>query len=131
MTMETVPLDKFPLSDRSRMPQIDESQYTDMLIFLGSRGMIFSAGFLDPTELKMHQQVNVAMARQLPLSKLKTPILICVNNFVLDGDHRGYRHYLDKTPVPYIRLHVVFNQAVKMLFEFPGTYEVTAENKRV
>ena len=131
MSMETVPLDVYPLIDRAKMPQIDESQYTDMLIFLGNKGLTFSAGYIDATQLKLHQQVNVAVAKQLPIAVLKRPILLCVGNFVLDGDHRGYRHYLDRTPVPYIRLHAVFNQAVKMLFEFPGTYELTTENKRV
>lgn len=131
MSMETVPLDVYPLIDRSRMPQIDFEAYTDMLIFLGSKGLTFSAGFIDPSELKLHQQVNVAVAKQLSVEVLKRPILLCVGNFVLDGDHRGYRHYLDRTPVPYIRLHAVFAQAVRMLFEFPGTYMADVENKRV
>lgn len=129
--MEAVPLDVYPLIDRSKMPQIDFTAYTDMLIFLGARGLTFSAGYLDPSELKLHQEINVAVARQLPDDVLKRPILLSIGNFVLDGDHRSYRHYLDKTPVPYIRLHAMFHQAVKLLFEFPGTYESTAENKRV
>lgn len=131
MTMELVSLDVYPLIDRSKMPQIDVDQYTDLLIFLGNRGLVFSAGYIDATDLKMHQEVDVEVAKQLPEGKLKKPILISAGNFVLDGDHRGYRHFLDKTQAPYIRIHATFNQAIKMLFEFPGTYEVTTENKRV
>lgn len=121
---QIVPEDVLPLIPRIRMPQIKTHDYAALLVFLGSKGIKFSAGYIDPALLKMHQEVDVDMAMQLPDSKLVKPILLAGDNFVLDGDHRGYRHAVDKTQAPFIRIEIDFNDAITALFEFPGTYEL-------
>lgn len=129
--MEQVPMDVFPLIDRSKMPQIDAKYYNDMFVFLGTKGYTFTAGYIDPQLLRLHQEVDVARAMQLPDHILKKPILLSDDNYVLDGDHRGYRHAIDKTMAAFIRIETSFAEAYKALLSFPETYEVKTEEKNV
>lgn len=126
--MQIVPIDVFPLIDRAKMPQIDLNVYPDMLIFLGNKGLTFNAGYIDPKSLKLHQEIDVERAKALPETVLRKPILIAIEGYVLDGDHRGFRHYLDNTLAPYIQINATFQQAIELLLEFPATYEVASDN---
>lgn len=124
MVMQLVPLDRFPLIDRSRMPQIDDKMYNDLFVFLGERGLNFSGRMIPPELLHMHQEVDPDKARAIPELVLKIPVLISVDLFVIDGNHRVYRHYLDKTNVPCIKIEASFGRAIKDILEFPGTFEL-------
>lgn len=124
-------MDVLPLIDRAKMPQIDEKAYTDMLIFLGQKGYTFTAGYINPGLLHLHQEIDVAMAMQLPDFILKKPLLLSSDNYVLDGDHRGYRHAVDKTLAAFIRIETTFDEARTALLAFPETYEVLKEEKYV
>jgi hypothetical protein len=124
MVMQVVPLDQFPLIDRSQMPQVDNKQYTDLFMFLGERGIQFSGRLLPAELLHMHQEVDPDKARAIPAEILKIPVLISIDLLVIDGNHRVYRHYLDKTHVPCLKIEASFGRAVKNILEFPGTFEL-------
>ena len=122
--MEAVSLDVWPLIDRSHMPQVDEKLYPNLLVFLGQRGLTFTAGLISPTLLKLHQEVDPEKAKAIPDIYLSKPILSAWDDFVLDGDHRSYRHFLNGTQVPFIRVEAEFYTALKAVLAFPGTYKV-------
>ena len=123
--MQFVPMDVYPLIDRSKMPQVDDKQYNDLFVFLGQQGMTFSAGIIDPTLLKLHQEVDIEKAMNIPDHILRKPLLLAQGNYVLDGDHRAYRHFVNKSNASFIRIEAEFYAAYAAIMKFPGTFEVT------
>ena len=124
--MQLVPLDHGAMIDRSKMPQVDMKQLPDLLVYLGKRGINFRAGVSEPIKLRLHQEVDVAKAMAIPDFVLRIPVMLSSGLYVLDGDHRAYRHYVDKTLVPFIQLEASFTRAVKALLEFPATFTLPA-----
>lgn len=108
---------------RSKMPQIDEKDLLELLVFLGERNVGFSAGVIDPLECHAHQSINVEKAKGIPGWVLAKPSLISIDGWIIDGDHRWYRHCIDKTKMPYIRIGAPFAEALNHIFNFPKTYE--------
>lgn len=125
LNLQFVPMDVYPLIDRNKMPQVDDKLYPDLFVFLGEQGMTFSAGIINPTLLKLHQEVDIQKAMNIPDHILGKPLLIAQNEFVLDGDHRAYRHFVNKTKAPFIRIEAEFYAAYNAIMKFPGTFEVT------
>lgn len=122
--MEVVPMDVFPLIDRGNMPQIDMKDLPDLLVFLGEQKLRFAAGEIEPTLIRLHQEVDVDKAMAIPDKILEVPILVSKDFYVLDGDHRAYRHYVNKTKVPFIQIEAPFTKAVRTLLSFPKTFEI-------
>lgn len=121
MTLQIVPIDVFPLIDRSKMPQIHQDIIPDLLVFLSQRNIPFGAGVIDPTQIKLHQEVDVEKAMAIPVEYLVHPILLTDDEFVLDGDHRAYRHWVNKTMVSYIQVKAPFVTAYAVVMEFTQT----------
>lgn len=115
--------DVAPLIPRSIMPQVDEIYIPDMLVWMGQRNIQFSAGVIDPANIKVRQEINVDKALGMPADALYRPVLISIDNLVIDGDHRWYRHLHDKTMMPYIRLGQTFSVVYDLLREYPRCYE--------
>lgn len=124
MVMQVIPLDLFPLIDRSKMPQVDNKLYNDLFLFLGERGFQFTGKLIAPELFHMHQEVDPDKARAIPPDKLKIPVLASIDLILIDGNHRAYRHYLDKTDVPCFKIEASFPRVLKAVLEFPGTFEV-------
>lgn len=124
MGMQIVPQDLFPLIDRSKMPQVDDKLYNDLFMFLGERGMNFTGRLLPAELLHMHQEVDPDKARAIPPDKLIKPVLISLDLIIIDGNHRAYRHWLDKTHVPCIKIEASFPRCLREILEFPGTFEI-------
>lgn len=109
---------------RTAMPQIDELYYPDMLVWLGNRGVTFSAGYIAPERCRSHQLVDEARAQAMPMAFLVKPVLISQDLCVLDGNHRWYRHLFEKLPtMPFIRIELDFFDAIKHLETYPKCYE--------
>lgn len=121
-----LPEDVLPMVPRTQMPQIKEIYYPDMLVWLGSRGATFAAGFINPSQCKSHQLVDIDHAMGIPVDKLIKPCLISRDKCILDGNHRWYRHLADKTLMPYIQIELDFFPAIHELELYPKCYEVTA-----
>lgn len=120
--------DVLPLVPRSQMPQIDEIYYPDMLVWLGDRGVQFSAGHMEPMNCRVRQEIDFNKALNMSAKALVKPVLLSndFNPTVLDGDHRWYRHLHDNSEMPYIMIHLDFLAAKKLLEEYPKCYEAAS-----
>lgn len=108
---------------RPVMPQVDWDDITALCEFAVSRSCEVKDGIADPNEVKFHQHVDMDKIVNMPLDLLEKPILISQDMFVLDGNHRAEKHKLLGTAIPYIMLRKPFEDALALLYAFPGTYE--------
>lgn len=111
---------------RSKMPQVDEKDILELLVFLGVEGVPISAGTKDPATCRAHQLINVERAMSIPPEVLTKPSLLSADGYIIDGDHRWYRHCVDKTMMPFIEIGLPFTDALSAIFKFPKTYEENA-----
>jgi hypothetical protein len=115
--------DVAPMIPREKMPQIDEKFYADLLVFLGSRGISFTAGFIEPDKVFSHQIVDVNRAVVMSKECLAKPVLLSKDRCILDGNHRWYKHKTDGSSVPFIGIETDFFDALNHLFAYPNCYE--------
>ena len=108
---------------RLSMPQVDAVDLPELFVFLGTLGIGLAAGLKHPREVKAHQAINVERAMAIPPKVLAFPILLSSDDYVIDGDHRWYRHCVDGTDLPFIRIEAPFLEALKHIFAFPKTYK--------
>jgi hypothetical protein len=111
---------------RADMPQLDDADIPSLLAYLGTLNVKFTAGEMDPLTVRAHQAIDIDKAMAIPQKWLKTPVLISQEPIVIDGDHRWYRHCVDKTKMPYIQLEAEWHICLKYIFAFPQTYEEKA-----
>jgi hypothetical protein len=109
---------------RAKMPQVDEKDIPELLVFLGNRGLSIKAGFIDPHEVKAHQAVNIAIVKAMEAHTLAKPVLLSSDKAIIDGDHRWYRHILDNAMMPFIQIGCMFEDALMHIKAFPKTYEL-------
>jgi hypothetical protein len=108
---------------RANMPQIDDADIPTLIVYLANLGVSVSAGMIDPNKVSAAQGINPTRAAQMPVKWLKTPSLISREPMVIDGNHRWYRHLVDKTMMPFIQFNEDFDTVLKHIFSFPQTYE--------
>jgi hypothetical protein len=113
-----------PIVPRTQMPQINREDFADMLVFLGSHGVSFSAGYIDPATVFSHQEVDVNKALAMPPEVLAIPTLLSKDEAIIDGNHRWCGHFTNKTQMPFLRIETDFFSALKLLFQYPKCYEV-------
>lgn len=109
---------------RPIMPQVNEEDYPALRHFAATLGVNVTEKFLDCKALKVHQKVDkfkVNLMKNDPLL-LKKPLLVSAEPFVLDGNHRYWGHFAERTPVPVLEFELPFEAAIKFLFRFPRTY---------
>lgn len=106
---------------RPVMPQVDEADYPALLDFLTGRGIKWERVTIPASDLRFHQRVNGPVA-DMPEAIEDKDLLISLDLYVLDGNHREKKHLEDETPAPCIMLHVEFPAAIEALFAFPKTY---------
>jgi hypothetical protein len=111
---------------RADMPQLDDADIPSLLAYLGTLNVKFAAGVMDPLKVRAHQAIDIDKAMSMPQKWLKTPVLISQEPIVIDGDHRWYRHCVDKTQMPYIQIEAEWHLCLKYIFAFPQTYEEKA-----
>jgi len=108
------------------MPQIDEKDIPRLLVWLGQQGVSISAGYCSAEVLTLHQDVDIEKAQAMVDAVLHKPILKARDNAVLDGNHRAFRHILDRTKCPFIQIETDFAHALSLLAAFPYTYELSS-----
>jgi len=108
---------------RSKMPQIADCDIPSLLAYLGEMEISFSAGLIDPHVVKSHQAIDETKARNMPAKWLRTPILISKEPFVIDGNHRWWRHIIDGTETTFIRFEEDFQRLISLIEDFPLTTE--------
>jgi len=107
---------------RQVMPQIDEADLLAFVEFATFNGVEVEDREVDITELKFHQRVDMVKVHNLTEDELAKPLLVSEDLFVLDGNHRAVGHKLNGTPARCLVIKAVFEQAIGLLFSFPGTY---------
>jgi hypothetical protein len=107
---------------RIEMPQVDEKEYVPLMVFLGERGIRFSAGRIDPRRCRSHQPIDEDRAMKIPEEVLGKAILVSSGNFIIDGNHRWYRHYIERSFAPFVRIERDFFDALSCILDFPRTY---------
>lgn len=116
--LQIVEQDVFPLIDRSEMPQIKPTEYGELVVFLAVNNIPYKAGVIDPKLVKLHQKVDEGKAMSMAADVLRCPAVISNDYFVIDGDHRTWRHYQLGTPLPYILIDQPFGKAFATAFDF-------------
>lgn len=108
---------------RIKMPQVDDKDIPTLISYLGSLRVGISAGLIDPSQVSAHQPIDPDKAKTIPAKWMRTPVLISKEPFVIDGNHRWYRHHIDGTLMPYIRFETSFSSCLRLIMSFPQTYE--------
>lgn len=108
---------------RPVMPQIDEVDLPDLILFIRERGVVVEEVEIDPNELLFHQRVDMNKVHKLDPKVLAKPLLTSIEPYVLDGNHRAAGHKLEGTKAPAYRIAAKFEDAMALLFAFPKTYE--------
>lgn len=110
---------------RPLMPQIDEADLPDFLIFANAQGVQWSQGRIPPNRLHAHQRVEVDRVRHMDPALLEKPVLISADGYVLDGNHRWHAAWKLKLPdIPAVSLTTTFELGIALMFSFPKTYTI-------
>lgn len=112
-----VPNEIKPIIGRAQMPQIDYKTLGQLLVWLGEQipGLHITTGYIDPRLLFYHQDIDTTKAINIPFSVLSLPVVLSLDNALIDGNHRAYRHVLDKSLVPFLRLNMTFREAIRVI----------------
>lgn len=107
---------------RPLMPQVDEADYLELLSHAAFAGVDVVSGLVEPDLLIAHQRIDRIHAEMMPEEVRRKPILTSRGGFILDGNHRWMLHKLEGSPIHTLRFALDFEDAVKLLFDFPKTY---------
>lgn len=107
---------------RARMPQVDEKDYPDLMKFLKGQNVNVTNCVAAPKEFHAHQRINFDMAIQMDIAVLNKPVLTSLDYYILDGNHRWMGHVVRETQMNVIKIGLLFDAAISMLFKFPKTY---------
>lgn len=75
---------------RSSMPQIETEDYDELYKYLKNHGLSPKAMKVNPAELKALQRdfKTAGVVKALQKEKVKKPVIISNDNYVIDGNHR-------------------------------------------
>jgi hypothetical protein len=110
---------------RGLMPQVDEADIPDLVAFLRSRGIRVTRHAVSPRGLRRVQRIvlgkvrNIARAEEEILGK---PVLVSVDRYVVDGNHRVAAAIIRRVTVPILLFNRPFAEVVEDIFAFPRTY---------
>jgi hypothetical protein len=107
---------------RAEMPQIDENDYPALLEFLSQQNIDYSYVVYRPEQLHAHQKVNMDRVHTMDKNTFQKDILISLDEYVIDGNHRWWAHKIAHKVLGTIRIHLEFEQAMEAIFKFPKTY---------
>lgn len=105
---------------RPVMPQLEASDYPELLAFASERGVTVTFETAHPDTLKPHQRISTLRDAFDP-AQLSKPVLASADSYILDGNHRLAAHKALGTPVPCYRVWLEFEPAIAFLFAFPKT----------
>jgi len=109
---------------RDVMPQIDDALYPKLIQFGQVHGVVFETKQIEPHVLKPHQHIDKLKANHIAAlpEVFNKPVLVSVDDYILDGNHRWLSHLLVNKPVNTYQINRTFEDAILFLFKFPGTY---------
>lgn len=111
---------------RAEMPQVDDNYLTNLIEAAeNSNHLGCEMDAVPPHSLKFHQRIDVNKAETMDLRVKMKPIIVSNDGFVLDGNHRLWRHLHDNDPyILVIRLNMPFNKAIPWLLALPFVWEI-------
>lgn len=119
------PLSEFPCAPctpRAEMPQIDEKDLLQLLVFLAEHSVQVTDKLMSTTELVFHQPVFAERMPPPRSADMRKPLLVAADGYILDGNHRAAGHRRDGTSPVVFQLSLPFTEALELLFKFPATY---------
>jgi hypothetical protein len=108
---------------RPVMPQVDEADQADLIAFIRERGIEVTEETVPPEDLHFHQRVDMKKVHAMAQDVLDKPLLVSLDMYVLDGNHRAAGHKQVGTPANCIVIGAKFEDAMAVIYAFPKTYE--------
>ena len=105
---------------RPVMPQIEHHDLNALIRFVRQNRVWVRRDTYVPQRLHNHQRINWDPHRW-NAKTANHPVLIAVDYFILDGNHRWYGHLKMGGSVPVVQIGLPFEPAVELLFQFPKT----------
>lgn len=105
---------------RPVMPQIEHHDLNRLIRFVREAGVWVRRHVYTPKALHAHQRINWDAKRYDPKAK-DYPVLVALDCFILDGNHRWFGHLKMGGMVPTVQIGLPFEPAVELLFRFPKT----------
>lgn len=106
---------------RENMPQIRKEHWDKFLTYLrNDYGGYSREESINPSLLKaVQEEFSQDRVNAIPMEKLKYPILISRDGYVLDGNHRWIKAYQTDTPLTVLRLKLDVDDALEAMRDFP------------
>lgn len=108
---------------RAVMPQVDETDLGELLAFIRERGIAVIETMISPELLRFHQQVDMKKVHAMDADVLAKPLLVSLDDYVLDGNHRAAGHKIQGTSAVCLQIMAEFEDAMAVIYAFPKTYE--------
>lgn len=128
-----IPKDSLGIS-RAKMPQIEDAKYPEFLKWLKSEGVSykeasFTALDLKPSQNELSLEASHALVKNNP-EKLKKPLLVSKDYYLLDGHHRwlAFSLYYPKAKLRIIQIDLPAKEALKKMLKFPDVVKKDIEN---
>lgn len=106
--------------ERIEMPQIRKEHWQRFLAYARERTTLTEESGVDPKSLKAVQhEFDQDRVDAIDMEKLKWPILVSQDGYVLDGNHRWIKAYQVDHPLKLLRLGLDRDDALTLMREFP------------
>lgn len=110
---------------REYMPQVDAQFLPQLIHEAVADGYKVAIRTKPPEMLRAHQRIDHARALSMAPDVRMKPILISVDGYVLDGNHRWWSHVHEGSPfLSAIDLGVPFDEGIAYLLARPYTYTI-------
>lgn len=105
---------------RDEMPQVRKADWDEFLAFARARTTVTREDNVDPNTLHAVQhEFDQARVDAIPQDKLKYPILVTEDGYVIDGNHRWIKAKQTATYIPVLRIGLEKDAALDMVRSFP------------
>lgn len=108
------------------MPQVDEADLPQLVALAYVAGLAPCFDVVSPKALRARQRADHKLAATIPTLLLRKPLLVSVDGYVLDGNHRRVGNLMHHQPCNVIRIGLPFDKAIAWLFTLPFTYKLTS-----
>ena len=105
---------------RKEMPQIEPKDVPHLIVDSWRLPHKPTIETVSPKTLHPHQRIDRQRARTMPVSIRVSPVIISLDNYILDGNHRWYANkYHRVSAMAVIRIGLEFNSALDYLLSLP------------
>lgn len=103
--------------ERKYMPQVAQNDLPVALSLLKGNGVKVSIETVSPSDLKHSQRAVdkkkvLSIIKDLKSGKILPPLVISLDNYIVDGHHRWIAYKLLKMPIKCIKIHLPQKEAI-------------------